>query len=63
MRQRAAQVAGQWQFADRMLRQLAVIGLPELREEVGPGKQAMDDYQARWGTDHPVRLVDQNSHT
>ena len=46
LRQRAAQVASQWQLAeDRMLRQLAVIGLPELREEAagvwrdGPGSR------------------------
>ncbi|WP_433326876.1 ribonucleotide-diphosphate reductase subunit beta [Spirillospora sp. CA-294931] len=58
---RARQLSGQWEMArDRMLRQLAVIGLPELREEAGrvwagACESAMDEYRERWSAEHPVR--------
>ncbi|GAA2573742.1 ribonucleotide-diphosphate reductase subunit beta [Actinomadura fulvescens] len=61
LRSRAAQLTGQWDMArDRMLRQLAVIGLPELRTEAARTWQtgcdeAMDEYHERWDTQHPVR--------
>jgi ribonucleoside-diphosphate reductase beta chain len=61
LKQRAAQLTGQWDMArDRMLRQLAVIGLPELRDEAARAwtwsrERALDEYAERWNAEHPVR--------
>jgi ribonucleoside-diphosphate reductase beta chain len=58
---RAAQLQAQWDMSrDRMLRQLAYIGLDEHRAEAEQSWQqachdALDEYRERWGADHPVR--------
>lgn len=60
---RANQLTSQWQLAlDRAVRQLRLIGLPGLRGEVESAwraaqGRALDEYQERWGTEHPVVKV------
>lgn len=61
---RAHQLTAQWQLAlDRAVRQLRLIGLPELRAEVEATWQtarqrALGEYRDRWDTEHPVARVD-----
>ena len=60
---RARQLTGQWQVGlDRAVRQLRLIGLPQLRAEVeqrwtAAQQQALSDYRDRWGAEHPVVLA------
>jgi ribonucleoside-diphosphate reductase beta chain len=57
---RAKQLSTQWQLAlDRAVRQLRLIGLPQLRGEVehawrGAQERALVEYRERWDTEHPV---------
>lgn len=61
LRQRAAQLTGQWAMArKRVMRQLAMIGLSEHRTTAArvwtrSCERALDEYAELWNTDHPVR--------
>ena len=60
---RTRQLTAQWQVGlDRAVRQLRLIGLPGLRDEVTESwgraqRRALAEYRERWGTDHPVVLA------
>jgi ribonucleoside-diphosphate reductase beta chain len=65
--QRAAQMRAQWDVTkDRALRQLRLIGLPELHEELAAAwedacTRAMAEYAEIWGAPHPVAKVAENA--
>jgi ribonucleoside-diphosphate reductase beta chain len=60
---RARQLTAQWQVGlDRAVRQLRLIGLPQLRDEVqkswaGAQERALAEYRERWDAEHPVVLA------
>ncbi|KAA2250145.1 hypothetical protein F0L68_39055 [Solihabitans fulvus] len=62
--QRAAQIETQWELArDRMIRQLSLIDLRDLRDRAervwaDARSAALDSYQERWGVEHPVRRAE-----
>ncbi|CAA9256746.1 MAG: hypothetical protein AVDCRST_MAG41-2218 [uncultured Corynebacteriales bacterium] len=60
---RARQLTAQWQVGlDRAVRQLRLIGLPGLRDDVerswsAAQRRALAEYRERWDTEHPVVLA------